>query len=340
MRKIIYFIEIVLACFIGIFSASFMMKTIDYSSNIFLPKVMKYDFGSDFSYYESIGENSYGELEEAKYIESEKEKKFSGIYKKINNAYPFPKTSAKAYLVADLETGQIIGYKNIDKTYPIASLSKLMTAMVAMETLNKDAVITVSQKAIDTYGIQGGLNLGEKIELSEMYYPLLLESSNDAAEAIAELSGRDFFIANMNGKSKSIGLLNTSFEDPSGLSENNVSSTEDLFKLVKYINNNYPDILEITKEKQRYYKNHNWFNSSKFRNYTNYLGGKNGYTDEAIHTLITIFDLPLLKKESDDSVSSNRKIIIILLQSYSTENETKDIMLWLLSNVYYEIIKR
>jgi lipoprotein-anchoring transpeptidase ErfK/SrfK len=239
-----------------------------------------------------------------------------------------PRLTAKSFLVADLETGQIITSKNEKELYPIASLTKLMTALVSLETINQYKETTVSQTAYATYGAQGNLKPGQVFQISDLMYPLLLESSNDAAEVLAEFSGRTNFMKNMNDKAKSIGLFQTDFDDPSGLSEKNISTAEDLFKLVKYIFNYKSYIFDVSKMKKHETETHTWLGNHKFRNEEYYIGGKNGYTDEARYTLVTLVELPLGQKEK-------RKIAIILLQADKTENDTRNIISYLLKNVYY-----
>jgi len=254
---------------------------------------------------------------------------------KFAEASVFPRLTSKAYVIADLESGQIIASKAKNAIYPIASLSKLMTAVVSLETQNQEKETTVSYKATQTYGRQGGLSSGQTITLSDLMYPLLLESSNDAAEVFAEYSGRNAFLDNMTGKAKSIGMEFTEFSDPSGLSQYNISTAKELLTLVEYVNREHPEIFEITKLKNYENEDDVWYSNSRFRNDKNYLGGKNGYTDEAIHTLISIFDLPLADSSAEQEGDENRSIVIILLQGQKTEDDTRDAMLWLLNNVYY-----
>ncbi len=247
----------------------------------------------------------------------------------IKNQAKFPKITAKSYIVADLESGDVLASYAERVPLPIASLSKMMTALVSLETINQYQETKVSRTAYGTYGAQGNLSTGEKIKISDLLYPLLLESSNDAAEVLAEFAGRKSFIKNMNDKAASIGLAQTEFEDPSGLSKNNISTAEDLFKLVRYIYKYKSYVFEITRLKDYSNDDHTWYSNSKFRNDENYLGGKNGYTDEAHHTLVTLVELPLGEFEK-------RKIAIILLNSQkTTEKDTRAIILYLLNNVYY-----
>lgn len=251
-----------------------------------------------------------------------------GKYELFDKNKKFPNISADAYLVADLENGVVIDSYAQKAVYPIASLTKLMTALVSLETVNQYSNTNVSYKAFSTYGAQGNLQVGENYSIGDLIYPLLLESSNDASEVIAEFAGRNYFISNMNKKAKSIGLENTVFGDPSGLSEENKSTAEELFKLTQYIYKYKNYILDITKNKTFSLNNKIWNSNSRFKNDTNYIGGKNGYTDEAKYTIISLFDLPLQEFE-------DRKIAIVLLQSENIEKDVRDIVLWLLSNVYF-----
>jgi D-alanyl-D-alanine carboxypeptidase len=203
-----------------------------------------------------------------------------------------------------------------------------MTAVIADETLNLNEETQISNFAVSTYGRQGKLLVGETYTIEELLYPLLLESSNDAAEAIAEHKDRKRFIASMNGKAEALNLKSTYFDDPSGLSDNNVSTSEDLFKLIQYINKYRSHIFDITKLKQYEARDTLWFSNSKFRGEENYLGGKNGYTDEAGRTLISIWNLKL----GDEY----RKIAIILLDNGDYEKDTREIINYLNKNIIYQ----
>ncbi len=241
---------------------------------------------------------------------------------------PRPKISALAYTVGDLDTGEIILAKNQDQKLPIASLSKLMTASTSQDIQNQEAVVKISRTVLKTEGENGNFHLSEKIKTSDLMYPLLLESSNDAAEAVAEYSGRDIFIKKMNDKAKDLGLAQTSFVDPSGLSPYNVSTTLDLFKLTKYIKDKNPDLFKITTERSYANQKHNWSNNSQFLHKDGYLGGKSGYTDIARQTVVSLFSVPLTK-------AGSRSLAIILLHSPDRYKDVENILKDLKKNVYY-----
>src|SRR3989344_3365279 len=171
-----------------------------------------------------------------------------------------PKVSAEAYVVGDLGTGEIILSKNPTAKFPIASVSKLMTALVAKELARDSDTAKISKRAVATSGGNGELKAGEKIKVTDLVYPLLLESSNDAAEAIAEHFDREKFIAQMNEGAKSLGMMDTSFGDPSGLSIKNQSTAADIFKLTGYLNQERGDVLKITTRRSHSVARHYWSN--------------------------------------------------------------------------------
>lgn len=239
-----------------------------------------------------------------------------------------PVVSAEAYVVGDLLTGEIIMEKNQDKKFPIASVSKLMTATIASENMGKEDLIQVSKQALATEGENGNFRLNEKIKTSDILYPLLLESSNDAAEAIAMSPSRETFLSKMNAKATEIGLLSTSFKDPSGLSPGNQSTTNDLFKLSKYIYEKRSELFTLTLNKSFKNKQHVWFSTNQFLKKDGYLGGKSGYTDEAKQTVVSLFSLPLSK-------DSSRPVAITLLRSNDRRKDVESILKYLKKNIFY-----
>jgi D-alanyl-D-alanine carboxypeptidase len=260
-------------------------------------------------------------------IENSSEKNAENYYF-IKNPNKKIALDAEAYLVGDLDTGEIILEKNKDSIFPIASVSKLMTALVSLEKQNQEELAIVSKSALDTYGKNGGLSLGEKIKVGDLIYPLLLESSNDTAEVLAENSGRNNFIKFMNEKASEIGMKNTSFQDPSGLSEFNRSTVFDLFNFTKYLKNEKADLLKLTTQRSYNNKKHIWFNNSQFLGINGYVGGKRGYIDESKQTALSAFTLPL-------SSTGFRNIGIIILRSSDRLKDMQNLISFLNKNVYY-----
>jgi len=245
-----------------------------------------------------------------------------------NDAKGGPKLSAKAYLVGDLNTGEVILAKNQDQKFPIASTSKLMTALVTSKLANPNETTKITKTALATSGQNGELRLGEKIKISDLIYPLLLESSNDAAEALALYFGRNSFIAKMNQEALALQMTSTSYEDPSGLTPNNQSTVSDMFKLAGYIEQQQPNLFKITTKNSYSTKAHSWSNISQFLKNDEYIGGKSGFTDEAKQTVVSLFNLPLSK-------TGSRPIAITLLQSSDRQNDVATLLKYLKKNVYY-----
>lgn len=317
-----------IATFLGVVIAVFFLGGYTYVKNLIFSKIYAYKISND-NYSEEMFELDLGapriSAEEFKKRNVEPEKN----YYKIDQDIKFPRLSSTAYLVADIETGEIIEEKNSDKVYAIASVSKLMTALVALETTVLDQRIVINREAIETLGNQGGFQVGQIVTLENLLHSVILSSSNDATEAIADYSGRNFFLDNMNKKADVLGMKDTEYDDPSGLSSNNVSTAKDLFKLVRYIESNYRQIFDISMETIYRGEKHTWYNNNPFAGERNYRGGKNGYTWAAKHTLVTTFNMPL---EID---GSNRKIAIIILQSDDVKEDTNKVLYYLLKNVYF-----
>jgi len=303
--KIKFGFWVISAVIIGIFFASFFLKNIEYK------KILK------------PNENTAAAVESL--ISNETAPKYFYFTKDPNQK---PKVSAGAYLIGDLDTGEIILTKNQDQQFPIASVSKLMTATIATESMNQNDTTKVSKKALTTYGENGNFRLGEKIKITDLIYPLLLESSNDAAEIIAEYFKRDIFIKKMNQTASKLELSKTIFEDPSGLSSKNQSTVYDLFKLAGYINQKNPDLFQITTKKSYSNKQHNWFSNNQFLHEEGYLGGKSGFTDPALQTAVSLFSIPL-------SETGVRHIAITLLQSKDRFKDVENILKYLNKNIYY-----
>ena len=238
------------------------------------------------------------------------------------------KVSASAYLVGDLETGEIIFSKNEKEELPIASVSKLMTALVATETLPKDAAALVSKGALATEGGNGDLRLGEKIKSGDLLYPLLLQSSNDAAEVLAEDLGRSIFIGKMNERAKELLMFQTKYSDPSGLSVGNKSTVSDLFRLAKHLFEKEKGLLDLTTLRSYGTKAHIWPSNNQFLKKEGYLGGKSGYTEPARQTVVSLFSAPLLE-------NGPRNVGIALLGSSDRKRDVENILGYLKKNVYY-----
>ena len=201
---------------------------------------------------------------------------------------------SRSAILIDQDTGRVLYSKNINEKRLIASTTKIMTAIIAIESGKLDDVVTINDSVSKSYGSGIYIKPGEKITLRELVYGLLLRSGNDAALAIEDyLGGHDKFITKMNIKAKKIGMKNTHFENASGLDEEseNLSTVYDMALLMKYANNNY-DFREIDGTKKITVKTNKntyiWHNKNKLLySYKYATGGKTGYTIKAKRTLVT-----------------------------------------------------
>jgi len=150
-----------------------------------------------------------------------------------------PEIKAASAVLADLDSGQILFAKNPDQRRAIASLTKIMTALLTLERASPQEVVTVSSEAADPGPIVGisqlGLVPGERISVQRLLYALILQSANDAALALAEhVSGTaEDFVRTMNSRAKHLGLADTRFTSPNGLDDTGYSSASDLADLTR-----------------------------------------------------------------------------------------------------------
>ena len=229
-----------------------------------------------------------------------------------------PAVAAGAYL---LSGKKLVGWKT-DKRWPVASVSKLVSAYVVEADMAADDQITLSEEVVATMGDAGLFKAGEVFSVKDMMKAMLMVSSNDAAGALADYYGHDEFVAEMNAAALRIGMANSHFVEPSGLSVQNQSTVEDLVELAAYILRHEPEILAITRQSTdfivdsntgavRELVNINWFAGS-----TGFLGGKTGSLPEADGNLLSIFSVP----------GYGEPVIVVVLGSKDRFGETRDIL--------------
>ena len=244
-----------------------------------------------------------------------------------------PNLTASAYLLKDMETGTIIFEERAHEPLPIASVSKLVTAMVSEKLLTRDRMATVSAGAAATEGSAGNLSAGERVAIGDLLYALLLPSSNKAAEVIAETAGRERFMKAMNETVRSLGMSTTSFKDPSGLSPKNISTANDIVLLAEHLLANAPEILEITTTPSygSLSSKHVWTNPNRLMVNRNprYIGGKTGYIPEAGQTSIAIFSFPV-------SEFVEKRFALVLLRSYNRDADTRAVLRYLEDGLVYD----
>jgi D-alanyl-D-alanine carboxypeptidase len=199
--------------------------------------------------------------------------------------------TATTYVVKDLSTGSTVLTSNADQLVPIASLTKLVTAVLVRRLIPDATRITITKSVMATYGNTAGFSAGETFTADDLLYPLLMVSSNDAAEAYAQYYGRAKFIQAMNDFTQSIGAYRTSFADPAGLDPKSVSTANDMALTLDWIRKNDPAILAVTELKAKTIRSHTWINPTHFLSWSYYQGGKNGYLPESDRTTASLFTL-------------------------------------------------
>ncbi|WP_245693659.1 D-alanyl-D-alanine carboxypeptidase family protein [Sediminibacillus halophilus] len=207
-----------------------------------------------------------------------------------------PGVSAAHAVLIEQTTGRVLFEKDAHEPQRIASITKIMTAIIAIESGKLEEEATASHRAVYTEGSSIYLEEGEKMKLKDLVYGLMLRSGNDAAVAIAENVGGSVegFVHMMNEKAAWLGMTDTTFENPHGLdSENHRSSAYDMALLMRYAMDN-EIFREITgsksyKAETRMYA---WGNKNKLltQYYEYCTGGKTGYTKRAGRTLVSTAD--------------------------------------------------
>lgn len=204
-------------------------------------------------------------------------------------------TSATSAILMDLDSGRIIYANNKDLVRSVASISKIMTAVVAIESDKLDEIVTVGSEIKSAYGSGIYIKEGEELTLRDLLYGLMLRSGNDAALSIATYVGGDVqaFVSMMNAKAKSIGMKNSTFNNPSGLDQEkgNYSSAYDMALLMKYAYQlkEFRKIVSTKKYELKTNMNYYlWNNKNKLLYMYKYAnGGKTGFTEKARRTLVT-----------------------------------------------------
>lgn len=210
-------------------------------------------------------------------------------------AQPKPIVSAQSAILMDMSNKQVLFAKEAKKKRKIASITKIMTAIVALEETPIDRLITIDPHAVGVEGSSIYLKKGEKIPLRSLLYGLMLRSGNDAAEAIARAVGgsREGFVFLMNQKAEELGMKQTHFVNPHGLDEpGHYSSAHDMALLTAYAmkNRHFQEIAKSQSAKvdwpgegKRYFHNKNKF----LRYYPGADGVKTGYTKASGRSLVT-----------------------------------------------------
>ena len=200
-------------------------------------------------------------------------------------------TSAESCVLYCLDTNETVYASNEKKRLPMASTTKIMTAVVTLENSELEQIVTVPQSAVGTEGSSAYLMKDERISVKDLLYAMMLESANDAAMVLALSVGGDMegFVELMNSKASEIGMTDTSFANPHGLDdENHYSTAYDMALLCDYAMEN-EDFAEITgsyryETETRLFVNHNRL----LKTCEGVVGGKTGFTKRSGRCLVSV----------------------------------------------------
>lgn len=216
-----------------------------------------------------------------------------------------PNVWSDGAIVMEASTGLILYAKNMDQTYYPASITKIMTALLAIENSNLGEVVTFSTNAVydvDLDSSRIGIDVGEQLTMQQCLYGILLESANEVTYAIAEhIAGNiDAFADMMNERAKEIGCTNTHFVNPHGLhDDNHYTTAHDMALITREAMKNetfrkifgtrtYQIPPTNIQEETRYLRNHHKFVLKQDYRYDDCIGGKTGYTSIAKYTLVSV----------------------------------------------------
>lgn len=244
-----------------------------------------------------------------------------------DTAVPAPVPDANAALLFHLESGRTLYEKNATLQMPIASLTKLLSALVVTDLFDPSEVVTIASGSVRVDGQKQTLYLGERIFVTDLISMMLVESSNDAAYALAAYAhgqGIDF-VAKMNQKAVELGMQDCRFTDPAGLDDNAFCTARDLLRLVKSALQTAPQLWPLMAQSQLSVRSADGKIIHEVRSTDELLGqipgivgGKTGYTDGALGCLILVVKLP----GKDDT------LISIVLGSRSRFADTRALVSW------------
>lgn len=275
--------------------------------------------------------------------------------------------SATSSIAMDLNTGRIFHKNNINEEKLIASTTKIMTAIVAIENSDINETITVGDEVLKAYGSAIYIEIGEELTIKDLLYGLMLRSGNDAATVIAKnvAGSMTDFADLMNMTASKIGMKHTHFYNSHGLEEDdgsgNTSTAYDMALLTKYAveNETFKEIFGTKKYTVKTnYKTYSWTNKNKLlHNYEYTTGGKTGFTEKARRTLVTTaskdnIDVVIVTlndpndfqdhKNIYESVFEKYEAVLVLdKDNFSIKNETKykDDTLYINKNIYVPVTK-
>lgn len=248
---------------------------------------------------------------------------------------PIPKLTADRWIVYDADTDVVLASWDADSQAPMASVTKVLTAMVVIDTIDLDEIVTIPEFVTSIRGSTAGLVVGEQWTVGDLLIAMLVRSGNDAALTLGHYAGGesiDKFVLMMNAKARELGLENTNFANPNGLdNQEHYSSARDLLAIV-VASKEYPDIERVaririvTMPQDPDGETRTFTNTNKLLGaYPGTLGLKTGDTPWADKVLLgvteqagrTIYSVVM---GSDDHFSDTREIVDWAYSTYSVSD--------------------
>lgn len=235
-----------------------------------------------------------------------------------------PNIEARNVAVVDIDSGYILYEKDVYKTVPIASLTKVMTAMLILEENKLDDVIEISKEAAFANGSTILLRPQEKMTIENLLKGLLIQSGNDAATALAQHNAGSIekFVEKMNLKAKLLGLNNTKFKDPAGLDDEGIASPREMAFVMAYAlrHEKFKEIIR-TPETIIYSADnafsHKLENSNRLVKeemfFPGIIGGKTGFTPTAGHNMVAA------------ASRDGHTLVVVILNTHSPQKEASAI---------------
>ncbi|HEX9721896.1 MAG TPA: serine hydrolase [Candidatus Paceibacterota bacterium] len=271
------------------------------------------------------------------------------LNQKLQQAYPLRQKgstalqvnarAAQSTLVKPDGAAKALFEQNQETPTLIASLTKLMTAFVAMERYSADQQVTITPEIVFVEGNSGQLRQWQVFTIRDLLYIALIESSNDAATALTQPAGYDAFIEAMNAKAANLDMQTALFANPTGLDTlgGNYASASDLTKLAIHLKNTYPQIFDILSQQQFPIRmangkfHHTLINTNQLLGYKEWpakiLGGKTGWTPAAKQSLLLVAESP----------DKQGYIVNVILGSDDRFGEMKKLLAWNLASYQWNL---
>ncbi len=235
--------------------------------------------------------------------------------------------SADSFLVIKLSDDEHFVYlrKNDDRRYPLASITKLMSSVIAAENIDAESTIVLTEPMLRSYGHSPSLFPGARVRAHDLMMAALTQSTNDATECLTYFMSEGTFLGLMNIKAHEIGMENSFFFDSHGLSPKNQATAGDVVKLLEYVYKVHPKILEMTRVEDFRLPNPygtllTFRNFNMFHDIPDFIGGKTGYLPEAKQTYTSLFNV------------GDETFAVVILMSESRKDDLQTIFEWLNKN--------